>query len=164
VARSKALAPLEDITRSILILRGHRVILDADLAALYGVPTKRLNEQVRRNTARFPEDFTFQLTADEAAALRSQFCDRFPQAPICVTRAAARLSCVAVIRLLLSHITLGCGITALRGERQPGDAEDTAYVLRETFKPAPRGAQKGVRRHPGLRSQAADRQGLTSSK
>jgi ORF6N domain len=73
VARSKALAPLEDITRSILILRGHRVILDADLAALYGVPTKRLNEQVRRNAARFPEDFTFQLTADEAAALRSQF-------------------------------------------------------------------------------------------
>ena len=73
MARSKALAPLEDITRSILILRGHRIILDADLAALYGVPTKRLNEQVRRNAARFPKDFTFQLTADEAAALRSQF-------------------------------------------------------------------------------------------
>ncbi len=53
MARSKALAPLEDITRSILILRSHRVILDADLAALYGVPTKRLNEQVRRNAARF---------------------------------------------------------------------------------------------------------------
>jgi hypothetical protein len=78
VARSKALAPLEDITRSILILRGHRVILDANLAALYGVPTKRLNEQVRRNAARFPEDFTFQLTADEAAALRSQFATSKP--------------------------------------------------------------------------------------
>jgi hypothetical protein len=71
--RSKALAPVENITRSILVLRGHRVILDAELAALYGVTTKRLNEQVKRNTARFPEDFTFQLTADEAAALRSQF-------------------------------------------------------------------------------------------
>ncbi|MHB8723516.1 MAG: ORF6N domain-containing protein [Steroidobacteraceae bacterium] len=73
MARSKALVPVENITRSILVLRGHRVILDADLAALYGVPTKRLNEQVRRNAERFPEDFTFQLTAEEAAALRSQF-------------------------------------------------------------------------------------------
>jgi hypothetical protein len=71
--RSKAQAPVEKITRSILVLRGHRVILDDDPAALYGVPTKRLNEQVRRNTARFPEDFTFQLTAEESTALRSQF-------------------------------------------------------------------------------------------
>ncbi|MHB8478588.1 MAG: ORF6N domain-containing protein [Steroidobacteraceae bacterium] len=73
MARSKALVPVENITRSILVLRGHRVILDADLAALYGVPTKRLNEQVRRNAERFPEDFTFQLTAEEAAALWWQF-------------------------------------------------------------------------------------------
>ena len=49
------------------------VMLDADLAALYGVPTKRLNEAVRRNAARFPEDFMFQLTAEEAETLRSQF-------------------------------------------------------------------------------------------
>jgi len=48
-------------------------MLDADLAELYGVPTKRLNEAVRRNAARFPEDFMFQLTADEAEILRSQF-------------------------------------------------------------------------------------------
>ncbi|MFZ2225338.1 MAG: ORF6N domain-containing protein [Candidatus Deferrimicrobium sp.] len=47
--------------------------MDADLAELYGVPTKRLNEAVRRNAARFPEDFMFQLTADEAEILRSQF-------------------------------------------------------------------------------------------
>jgi ORF6N domain len=63
----------KDVSRSILVLRGRRIILDADLATLYGVPTKRLNEQVRRNAARFPEDFTFQLTAEEATALRSQF-------------------------------------------------------------------------------------------
>jgi len=56
----------------ILTLRAERVILDADLARLYGVPTKRLNEQVRRNRARFPPDFMFQLNAKEAAALRSQ--------------------------------------------------------------------------------------------
>jgi hypothetical protein len=54
------------------ILRGQRVLLDSDLAALYGVTTKRLNEQVKRNTYRFPEDFMFPLRAQEWAALRSQ--------------------------------------------------------------------------------------------
>jgi ORF6N domain len=63
----------EHIARDILVLRGQRVIVDSDLAALYGVTTKRFNEQVRRNRERFPEDFMFQLTAQEAAALRSQF-------------------------------------------------------------------------------------------
>jgi hypothetical protein len=65
--------PLERVERSILILRGHRVILDSDLAALYGVETRRLNEQVRRNEARFPEDFAFQLTPEEFDNLKSQF-------------------------------------------------------------------------------------------
>jgi hypothetical protein len=53
-------------------IRGHRVILDADLARIYGVPTKRLNEQVKRNAKRFPPDFLFQLTAEEAENLKSQ--------------------------------------------------------------------------------------------
>lgn len=57
----------------ILIVRGHRVILDVDLAALYGVTAKRLNEQVKRNATRFPGDFMFRLTDEEAQALRSQF-------------------------------------------------------------------------------------------
>ena len=61
-----------EIARTILILRGQRVILDADLAELYGVTIKRLNEQVKRNSERFPEDFMFQLSAEEDAALRSQ--------------------------------------------------------------------------------------------
>jgi len=60
------------VQRAILLLRGHRVMLDAHLAALYGVSVKRLNEQVGRNRERFPEDFMFQLSADEAASLRSQ--------------------------------------------------------------------------------------------
>ena len=60
------------IERAILFIRGQRVMLDADLAALYGVPTKRLNEQVKRNSGRFPLDFAFQLTKEEAEALRSQ--------------------------------------------------------------------------------------------
>jgi len=59
----------EDIEHSILILRGQRVILDADLARIYGVSTKRLNEQVKRNRERFPEDFMFRLTRDESERL-----------------------------------------------------------------------------------------------
>lgn len=62
----------EQIVHDILVLRGHRVLLDSHLSALYGVTTKRLNEQVRRNAERFPEDFMFRLTAEEAAGLRSQ--------------------------------------------------------------------------------------------
>ena len=64
---------VDAIAGRIVTLRGQRVILDADLAALYGVPTKRLNEQVRRNLARFPEDFMFQLDDAEFEHLRSQF-------------------------------------------------------------------------------------------
>ena len=60
------------ITRSILLLRGQRVLLDAELATLYGVATKVLLQAVRRNLERFPEDFMIQLTAAEWAALRSQ--------------------------------------------------------------------------------------------
>ena len=63
--RPTSVVPLEHIERTILELRGQRVILDADLAKLYGVTTRRLNEQVRRNIERFPEDFMFQLTKEE---------------------------------------------------------------------------------------------------
>jgi hypothetical protein len=65
--------PVERIENAILVLRGHKVMLDTDLAALYGVSTKRFNEQVRRNHSRFPVDFMFQLTGEEWDALRSQF-------------------------------------------------------------------------------------------
>jgi hypothetical protein len=56
-----------------MTVRGQRVILDADLARIYGVPTRRLNEQVRRNADRFPPDFAFVLTGQEVANLKSQF-------------------------------------------------------------------------------------------
>lgn len=69
----KALVPIEMIEKKILLIRGHKAMLDSDLAVLYGVTTKRLNEQVRRNLRRFPEDFMFQLTPEEAESLRSQF-------------------------------------------------------------------------------------------
>ncbi len=70
---SKSLIPVERIEKSILLIRGHKVMLDADLAELYGVTTGRLNEQVRRNKERFPKDFGFQLTTDEFEILISQF-------------------------------------------------------------------------------------------
>lgn len=71
--RNKELVVLEPVEPLIRQIRGERVILDADLARIYGVPTKRLNEQVRRNAERFPPDFLFHLTADEADSMRSQF-------------------------------------------------------------------------------------------
>lgn len=61
----KALIPQASIERRILSIRGYKVMLDADLADIYGVSTKRLNEQVKRNRKRFPEDFMFQLTKKE---------------------------------------------------------------------------------------------------
>jgi hypothetical protein len=64
---------IENVARKIFVIRGQKVMLDGDLAALYHVPTKRLNEQVRRNAQRFPSDFMFQLTQQEYETLRSQF-------------------------------------------------------------------------------------------
>lgn len=64
---------IEGLAQRILLIRGQKVMLDADLAELYGVPTKRFNEQVKRNIGRFPLDFMFQLTGEEHEALRSQF-------------------------------------------------------------------------------------------
>jgi phage regulator Rha-like protein len=64
---------VELIERRIYLIRNQKVMLDVDLADLYQVPTKRLNEAVKRNQDRFPEDFMFQLTKEEAESLRSQF-------------------------------------------------------------------------------------------
>ena len=74
VAKTQCNAPVlvEQITHSILVFRGHKVLLDTDLAELYGVATKVLLQAVRRNQERFPEDFMIQLTAAEWAALRSR--------------------------------------------------------------------------------------------
>ena len=68
-----ALIPAERIERAILLIRGHKVMLDSDLAALFGVETKAFNRAVKRNRDRFPEDFMFQLTEAEHLRLRRQF-------------------------------------------------------------------------------------------
>ncbi len=64
---------IESVEDAIHLIRGQRVMLDSDLARFYGVPLKRLNEQVRRNQNRFPDDFAFQLTREEFTNLKSQF-------------------------------------------------------------------------------------------
>ena len=73
IKKKSVSVPVGQITQSIVIIRGQRVLLDRDLAEIYGVTTGRLNEAVKRNKARFPEDFMLQLTAAEAENLISQF-------------------------------------------------------------------------------------------
>jgi hypothetical protein len=73
-----SLIPSERIENKIYLIRTKKVMIDSDLAELYGVPTRRLNEQVKRNLSRFPKDFMFRLTKQEADALRSQFATLKP--------------------------------------------------------------------------------------
>ena len=70
----KAIVPVGKIEQRILLIRGEKVIVDADLAEFYGVPTKRLNEQIKRNKGRFPDDFMFQLSAEEKSEVVAN-CD-----------------------------------------------------------------------------------------
>jgi len=69
----KSIIPVDLIRSRILLIRNEKVLLDKDLAELYGVETRILNQAVKRNVARFPDDFMFQLTEEESRLLRSQF-------------------------------------------------------------------------------------------
>ncbi len=69
---SDSFVPIERVANLIYLIRDQKVMLDSDLADLYGVPTERLNEQVKRNADRFPRDFAFQLTNEEYSSLMSQ--------------------------------------------------------------------------------------------
>ena len=103
--KQSGIIPIERIAASIYMIRGQKVLLDADLAALYGVETRAFNQAVRRNKGRFPEDFMFQLTEEEAKALRSQIVTlekgrgRYPKyAPLAFTeQGVAMLSSVLKI-------------------------------------------------------------------
>ncbi len=95
------LIPMERIESKILLIRGQKVMLDRDLAVLYGVETRRLGEQVKRNIERFPEDFMFQLNTQEISDLISQFATSkkgrggHRKAPYAFTeQGVAMLSCV----------------------------------------------------------------------
>ena len=95
---------VEAVASRILVVRGMRIIVDADLAALYAVPTKRLNEQVRRNAERFPADFAFQLNPQEMVDLRSQIATSSPapawggrrHAPFVFTEHGALMACTVL--------------------------------------------------------------------
>ncbi len=76
----KEIIPAQQIAKAIHWVRGEKVLLDFDLATLYGVPTKTLNQAVKRNATRFPEDFMFQLSAEETRFLRSKFVTAKSQA------------------------------------------------------------------------------------
>jgi ORF6N domain len=78
MASAKSPSPLQDIAGVIIVLRGHRVLLDSDIAVLYGVATKALLQAVKRNLERFPPDFMIQLTGEEWASLRSQIVTSNP--------------------------------------------------------------------------------------
>ena len=73
MSKDRSLIPAERIERSILLIRGHKVMLDTDLAALYGVETGQLVRAVKRNISRFPHDFIFQLSKEEFENLRCHF-------------------------------------------------------------------------------------------
>ena len=71
--KAKPAVSVQQVEKLILVIRGQKVMLDRDLAELYGVKTKVLKQAVRRNIKRFPDDFMFELTEEENSALRSQF-------------------------------------------------------------------------------------------
>ena len=81
-----AIVTRERISQAILLIRGHKVMLDADLAALYGVETKVLLQSVKRNITRFPDDFMFQITKEELENWRSQIVTSNPSAKMGLRR------------------------------------------------------------------------------
>lgn len=111
----KALIPSEIIENKILLIRGHKVMIDIDLASLYGVTTKRLNEQVKRNKDRFPDDFMFQLTVEEKSELVAN-CDHLkrlkfsPYLPYVFTEHGA----VMLASVLNSEIAVKASIQVVR--------------------------------------------------
>jgi hypothetical protein len=121
VTALQTLAP-EAITLRIATARGQRVIVDADLAALYGVETKRFNEAVKRNLAKFPADFMFTLTTEEFGALRSQFATSNDQASASPGRGGRRYA----PRVFTEHGAL-MAATILNSPRA---VEVSVYVVR----------------------------------
>jgi len=156
MAKSKAIVKVGSIQQRILLIRGEKIIIDADLAEAYGVPTRRLNEQVKRNHERFPEDFMFQLSAEEKAEVIAN-CDhldklKFSKAlPYAFTEHGAIMAAsvlnspkavevsVFVVRafvqlreVLAGHKEIAHKIALL--ERKLGDHDEQIVVLVEAIK------------------------------
>ena len=166
-----ASVPIEVITDKILEIRGEKVMLDVDLAKLYGVPTKRLNEAVKRNKTRFPEDLMFRLTRKERKEVVA-ICDHFtnlkysPTLPHAFTEAGVAMlasvlnsetaiqinlqivrAFVRLRRMLVQHDALRLAIEGL--ERRVGKNERDIQIaigaLQNLLRPAHDGANKGAR-------------------
>jgi hypothetical protein len=156
MAKSTAPVKVGKIQQRILLIRGVKVMIDADLAEAYGVPTRRLNEQVRRNRDRFPDDFMFQLTPEEKTEVVAN-CDhleklKFSKAmPLAFTEHGAIMAAsvlnspkaievsVFVVRafiqlreVIAGHKELARKIAQL--ERRLGDHDDQIMVLMEAIK------------------------------
>jgi hypothetical protein len=127
----------------ILSIRGQKVLLDRDLAELYGVPTHRLNEQVKRNRQRFPEDFMFQLTQDEFENWRSQ---------IASSNSAVKMG----LRRRPYAFTEHGAIMAATVLNSPRAVEVRVFVVRAFLKLRPRRGDRAIdRRHPTTHGAAA---------
>jgi hypothetical protein len=173
VAPAGTLVPLARVERSILLLRGQRVILDSDLAELYGVPTRRLNEQVRRNVQRFPRDFMFKLTSAEKSEVVAN-CDhlrrlRFsPQLPTAFTEHGAIMAATVlnspkaiqaslfVVRafvklreVLANHRELAARLDELEGKLQDHDGKIIAIIdaIRHLMAEPPGGRKPAIGYH-----------------
>ena len=160
--------PVERIERTILLLRGQKVILDADLGKLYGVSTKRLNEQIRRNQARFPKDFMFQLTREEKSEVVA-ICDHLsslkfsPALPLAFTEHGAIMAAsvlnspraietsILVVRafirlreILITHKELARKLEELEGRIEAHDEQITAIfeAIRQLMTPPDRPRKK----------------------
>jgi hypothetical protein len=123
----------------ILTLRGQKVLLDADLAAIYGIPTKALNQAVKRNIDRFPEDFMFQLTGKEAATLRSQIVTANSQVADNLSIGASRSQSVTLkrgqnIKYLPRAFTEHDAIMATTVLNSPQAVKMSVFVVRSFVK------------------------------
>ena len=172
----KALIHQDIIEQEILLIRGHRVILDRDLAKLYDVDTRRLNEQVKRNLQRFPEDFMFQLTKEESEFLRSQFATlkagrgqhrkylpyvftehgAIMAASVLNSKRAVEMS-IRVVRtfiklrqLLTTHKELAYKLSELERKIEKHDTEIQAIfeAIRQLMAPAPQRPKRHIGFHP----------------
>ena len=128
MAENLALLLKEQVTRSILVVRNHRVMLDADLAKIYGATTKRLNEQVKRNRERFPPDFMFRLNAAEKAKVVAN-CDHLsklkfsPVLPFAFTEHGAIMAATVGSPSGRDHFPAGWGRGSARDRYSLGQME-----------------------------------------
>jgi hypothetical protein len=139
VKDKKSVIAVERIERSILLIRGEKVMLDADMAALYGVTTKRLNEQVKRNRNRFPEDFMFQLTEKEKAEVVAN-CDHLkrlkfsPNLPYVFTEHGAIMLATVLNSPIAVHASIQVVRAFVRLRKMIASNKDLARKIEELEK------------------------------